>query len=180
MQGIKGGRPSSLPSQPLQCVGEGSHLLCFRGRLREGRSLAQSHAAQQGPEPQNTGLPKVRAVTAALPPVSGGGGITWGSRREKRNFLLHWIQMMVATWDPSPRLLPITTLGYLVSWSMHHSLAPSRLDCSLCPSSNKGPHYPPTRAGLRTRSQGELDQEAGGSHPFLPPSMSPSNPSGRA
>lgn len=49
--GEKGGSPSSLPFRPLQGVGEGSHRLCFRGRLREGGSLAQSHAAQQGPEP---------------------------------------------------------------------------------------------------------------------------------
>ena len=65
--GDKGGQPLflTLPATP-RCGGEGSPLLCFRGRLREGRSLAQSHAAQQGPEPQNTGLPKVRAVTVGL------------------------------------------------------------------------------------------------------------------
>lgn len=77
MQGIKGGRPSSLPSHPLQGVGKGSHLLCFRGRLREGESLAQSHAAQQGLESRNTGLPKLRAVTAGLrytPRVEGESG----------------------------------------------------------------------------------------------------------
>ena len=43
-----------------------------------------------------------------------------------------------------------------------------------CLSPNKGPRYPPTRAGLRAQPQ-DLGPEAGGLVPLLPPSKSPSN-----
>ena len=43
-----------------------------------------------------------------------------------------------------------------------------------CLSPNKGPHYLPTRAGLRAQPQ-DLGLEAGELTPFLPPSKSPSN-----
>lgn len=106
MQGIKGGRPSSLPSQPLQGVGKGSHLLCLRGRLREGGSLAQSHATQQGLEPRNTGLSKVRAVTEALcytPRMEGGSA---GEVEGRIRFPLTLDLDKFPTHDPSPKSAP--------------------------------------------------------------------------
>lgn len=121
MQGIKGGRPSSLPSQPLQGVGKGSRLLCFRGRLREGRSLAQSHAAQQGLEP------KVRAVTAGLCYTPQVEGESAGEVEGRIRFPLTLDLDKFPTREPSPRFCSITTLGYLIFWSTHCSLATLRL-----------------------------------------------------
>lgn len=145
--GDEGGRPSSLPSQPLQGVGKGSHLLCFRGRLKEGRPLAQSHRAQQELQPRNTGQPKDRAVTVGLCYSGGWKGNQLGNSQIPSHTI--W---MVNSQNPSPRLLPITAMGYLISRSIQCSLATSRLGCSICPSSNKGPCY---------QTQGGLGQGAG-------------------
>lgn len=109
-----GGRPSSLPSQPLQSVGKGSPVLCFRGRLREGRSLAQSYAAQQELDPGSMGCPTSRQSCRAVLALVDGGGINWGSRRIMNSLSLD-LDDKVPTHHPSSRLPSTTTLGCLIS-----------------------------------------------------------------
>lgn len=66
VQEIEGGRPSSLPSQPLLKCGEGEPPpLLQRGAQREQVTCPKS-SSTVGLEARNTGLPKVRAVALGL------------------------------------------------------------------------------------------------------------------
>lgn len=107
-----------------------------------------------------------------------------GKWKGESDSLSHWIWINSLPMAPFPRLCSITTLGYLIFWSTHCSLATSRLGwLVVCPSSNKGPSYPPTTPGLRTQPQGELSPGGGWGHgtaPLLTPSKYPSNPSGHS
>lgn len=62
---MKGAGPLPNPPCHSKAWGRGATASASEGGS-EGRSLAPSRVAQQGLELRNTGLPKVRAVTAGL------------------------------------------------------------------------------------------------------------------
>lgn len=162
-----------LPFQPLQGVGKGSHLLCFRGRLRGQVTCPKSHSTSG-------------AITQEYWTAQGQGShcgaalLWWMEGQSVGKFIDSLALDLDDKLPPLPELLSITALGYLsylISWSVQRSSATWRLTCSIFPSSNKGPCY-------QTRAEGSASRRTwpgGRGHaPFLLPSKSPRNPLGRS
>lgn len=164
---MKGEGP--LPYPPNHSVGKGSHLLCFRGRLREGRQVTCPKSCSTA-----------GTITQEYCTAQGQGShcraeLPWWVERESAGGFIAFLSLdldnKLLTHNPSPRLLSITALGHLITWSIQCSSARSRLGCSICPSSDKGPCSPLTRPGLRAQPQGGLGQGAGDiQHFFCRPS----------